>query len=223
MVGRDHGLAIHLRFMDGPYPALHVGLDEVRTKLVTDPEVAARDLESLQVKVGTGEIALLRAFVHDAVGHFLVRVVQEHGLQSLELAGLEVHRVAVEEQHEVGGVGFGSGAVVGQQPEAAVGHALDARVALHRLAGKRQRDASGTAGGLAFDAADFLDALTGGEFAAGLQVGGCVLGGRQEGLRRQDGMASQACGVGRLGVNRGQGEQGARSGRDQFEMHGAVR
>ena len=42
---------------------------------------------------------------------------------------LEIHHVAVEEQREVGRVGLGAGAVVGQQPEAAVGQALDARMA----------------------------------------------------------------------------------------------
>jgi len=77
---------------------------------------------------------LLRALIGDAERHLLVRVVQEHRFQALELAALEVNLVVVEVEHEVGRVGLGAGAVVGQDPEAAVGHVLDARVALQRLA-----------------------------------------------------------------------------------------
>ncbi len=88
--------------MDGPDPAPHVGLDEVGTKLVADPEVPVHDLQAFGVKVGTGEVAHLRALVDDAKRYLLVRVVQEDRLQALELAAPEVHRVPAEKQHEVG-------------------------------------------------------------------------------------------------------------------------
>ena len=45
---------------------------------------------------------------------------------ALELAAGKVHAVVAQVQHEVGRVGLGARAVVGEDPERPVGHALDA-------------------------------------------------------------------------------------------------
>lgn len=76
----------------------------------------------------------------DTERHLLARIVQEDGLQALEQAALEVDRLAVEVEHEVGRIDLVAGTVVGQDPVAAVGHVLDARVTLGRLALEGQRN-----------------------------------------------------------------------------------
>jgi hypothetical protein len=150
---------------------------------------------------------LAGAFVHHAEGHLLVRVVQKDGLQARELAALEVDLVVVEVEPEVGRVGFGTGAVVGEDPERAVGHLLDARVALDGLAFERQRHARGAARRQAFDRADVFDPLAGGELAAHPQIGRCVLGRGNEGLRGQHRVAREGGRVGGLGLG-GNGRAG---------------
>jgi hypothetical protein len=107
-----------------------------------------------------------------------------------------------------------SGELALAQPVAAVGHALDARVALNGLALEGQRNARGPAGGQAFHAADGLDAAVGGELAADAQVGRRVLRRGNHGLRGQHGVPGEGGRVGGLGLGGnaqagdGQGEQG---------------
>jgi hypothetical protein len=216
MVGRAHRLAVDLRVEHREHLALEVGLDQEGAELLADPQRAAGELEAFGVEVGARQVALLGAFMDDAKRHLLVGVVQEHGVQAIELAALEVHLVVVQVEHEVGRVGLGAGAVVGKDPERAVVHLLDARMALQRLALEGHRHAGAALGRQAFDRAERLDALGGGELAADLQVGRRVLrcghealrgqhgvageGGRKDGLRRH--AAASECG--------GQGDEGKR-------------
>ncbi|MNS97998.1 hypothetical protein D3C72_1323490 [compost metagenome] len=215
MIGRAHGLAVDLRIEHREHLALQVGLDQEGAELLADPQRAAGELEALGIEVRTRQVALLRAFVNDAERHLLVGVVQEDGVDAIELAALEVHLVVVQVEHEVGRVGLRAGAVVGEDPERAVVHLLDARVPLQRLALEGHRHAGATAGREAFDRAQRLDALARGELAADLQVGRRVFRGGDEALRRQHGVAGERGGEGGLGHSATAGEGGGQG--DQRE------
>ena len=200
VVGGAHDLAVHLRFKNGLDLALHVCLDQVGSKLFTNPDRTTCELEAFRVEISAGQVTLFGAFFGDVKRHFFVGVVQEHGAQVVQLAAGKVHLVVVQVEHEVGRVGLGPGTVVGQDPEAAVGHFLDARVALQRLALEGQRDACGATCRLAFHGAEGVYTLRLGEFAAALQVGWCVLG---RGHIRLCGQHSVAAEGGGIGLGRG--------------------
>jgi hypothetical protein len=101
-------------------------------------------------------------------------------------------------------------------------------VALHRLTLEGQKHARGATCRLAFDAADFLNALTSGEFAADLQIGRGVFGRRDQGHGGQHGVASQGGGesVLRLGLqspcraNQHPGRSNGAQTVRQWEFHG---
>ncbi|MPM73635.1 hypothetical protein SDC9_120617 [bioreactor metagenome] len=145
---------------------------------------------------------MLGALVHHTERYLLVRIVQEHGLQVMELAALEIHLVMVQIEHEVRRVGLGARAVVGEDPERSIRHALDARMALQRLALEGQRHAGRSAVRYAFDAGRRLRAFGRGELAAHLQIGRRILGRSNKRLRWQHGMPCQRGGKRRLRVRR---------------------
>ena len=223
-VGRAHDLAVHLGVEHGQHLAVQVGLDEVGAKLFRNPQRATGELEALGVEVRARQVALVGAFLRDAEGHFLVGVVQEDGLLAAELAALEVHGVVAQVQHEVGRVGLGASAVVRQQPETAVGHALDAGMALHRLAIKGQADAGGAACRQTHHRAQLFHALGGGELASVAQVGRGVCGRGNHGECCHHGMAGERGRKGLLRVGRGQcgADQGSASGKVVQRKHGGL-
>jgi hypothetical protein len=99
---------------------------------------------------------------------------------------------------------------------------------LDRLTLERQENACGAACRLAFDAADFLDALTGGELAADLQIGRGVFGRRDQGHGGQHRVASQSgwesvlrLGLqGPCGANQHPGRSSGAQTVRQWEFHG---
>ena len=64
-------------------------------------------------------------------------------------------------------------------------------MALQRLAGKRQRNAGRPPGGFSHHAAGRLDAVAGGVFARGLEIGWRICGRVDEALGRQHGVARE--------------------------------
>ena len=57
MVGRLDDLAIDLSFKEGQHLALAVGLDQIGTEFVTEPEVFTDGLNRLDVQIHPGQIA----------------------------------------------------------------------------------------------------------------------------------------------------------------------
>ena len=191
MVGRAHRLAVGGGFEHGQDLAVPVGLQHIGPELVADPEGVADDLKTFGVEIGAGEITLCRVLMHDTERHLLVGIVQEDGFLALDLAGRPVDLVPVQVQHRIRRVVARAHAVVGEHPERAVRHHLDAGMALQRLALERQRHAGRALVGFAHHAADGVDALAGGVFARGLEIVGRIGGRIDKGLRRQHGVALQ--------------------------------
>jgi hypothetical protein len=147
MVGRHQDLAVHARLDHPLHDAVGRDMDQERTEFVTDHEAAVvQGLDALEVEIGAGQIALLRALVGDAEGDATQRVAQENGLEECDPAALPVGTGLVEHQQRVGAVAAIAEAVVGQDPVAAglAGDRLDAGKALHRLSDERECDPGGT-------------------------------------------------------------------------------
>ena len=217
MIRRLDRFAVGHALIDADDLAGQVGFDDVGAELVADPEPVADDLEAFGVEVGAGQIALVGVFVDDAERHLLVRIVQEHGLLAVDRAGRPVDLVVVEIQHRIGRVVARAEAVVGQHPEGAVRHRLDAGMALQRLALERHRHAGRTAVGLAHHAALRFDALPGGVLARGLQIGRRIGRRVDERGRRQHRMAGEGGGKFAFGL-RQRGGRRQRKDRDRTEQ-----
>ena len=79
MVRRADHFAVHQGFEHGQNFAIQIGLDQVGPKLVPNPQVLTNDLKALGVEVRACQVALGRAFMNNAEGHFLVRIMQKRG------------------------------------------------------------------------------------------------------------------------------------------------
>ena len=222
MIRRTHRLAVGHGVEHPQHLACLVGLQDVGAELVADPEGVADDLEALGVEVGAGEIALGGILMQDTERHLLVGIVQEYGFLAVDLAGRPVDLVAVEVQHRIGRVVTRAHAVVGEYPERAVRHHLDAGMALQRLALERQRHAGRALVGFPHHAAEGVDPAAGGVFAGGLEIGRRVGGRLDKGLGRQHGMALE--GGGKLAFALREGGAGSqndrRDGTKQRHAHG---
>src|SRR5262249_10060685 len=133
IVRRKNGLAVQGRRNDVCQTAFRVDLQEVWAELVAEPEAVGNGLDRFDVEVGTGQITRIRAFQDDREGGLLVRVRKEKVLDDVDLAVVPVELELVEEQHGVAGVQLRTETVIGERPEGAVRHGLDAREALNRL------------------------------------------------------------------------------------------
>ena len=165
MIRRAHRFAVGRGFEHGQDLAGLVGLQHIGSELVADPEGVADDLKTFGVEIGAGEITFCGVLMQDAERHLPVGIVQEDGFLPLDLAGRPVDLVAVEIEHRVCRVVARTHAVVGEHPERAVRHHLDAGMALQRLALERQRHAGRPLIGFAHHAADGANAAAGGVFA----------------------------------------------------------
>ena len=121
----------------------------------------------------------------------------------------------VQHQHCIAGIGLGAETVVGQGPEGAISHGLDAGEALQRLALEGQGQAGHACAVLARKAAKGFGALAAGcELAGAFQKIGCIIRcwkhavGRDDRLRYQLGGKGLFFGKGRRDEGGGKSERG---------------
>jgi len=84
VIGRHHWLAVGQGFEHSLHLAAKVGTDQLRPKLVTDPEFALDKLKAFKVEIASGQIALVAAFVDDPEGNFADGVVEKHSIQAVD-------------------------------------------------------------------------------------------------------------------------------------------
>src|SRR5262245_63875753 len=136
MVRRAHRLAVGHRLEYGLHTPALVGLDNVGPKLIADPQCVANELEAFDIKIGSGQIALVRALVHDPERHVAIWIMKKDRFEALEGPFAPIDPIVVEVEHGIGTVGLGAKSVVGEDPERTIVHPLDAGMSLQRLAAK---------------------------------------------------------------------------------------
>ena len=75
MIWRHDRFTVSQGFEDGFHPAIHRGANQIGAEFVADPDLAGNDLKTLEVKVGTGQVALARSLMDDPEGDLLVGVM----------------------------------------------------------------------------------------------------------------------------------------------------
>ena len=147
MVRGTNHLPVDHSFKKGQHLPLAIGLQEVRTELIPNPDCTIRELKTFGIEIAAREIPLRRPLMEDAKRNLLVRIMQKNGIDATKRTGLEINLVLVQIQHRIGRIGLGPKAVIGQDPETAIGHDLDPGVALQGLPLKGHRNAGWAPGG----------------------------------------------------------------------------
>ena len=196
MVGRQHRLAVDDGRDHVGQLALGVEFQDVGPELFADPEAVGDWLDGFDVEISACEVALLSTFKHDREGCLLVGIGQEQVLDDLYLAGGPVELHLMQEKHGVAGVCLRAEAIVGQRPERAVFHGLDAGEALDRLSVEGKLEVGHARAVLARNGAERLGALAvrRRELAGVLEELRCIGGSRHHGVRRQNSLAGELCG-----------------------------
>ena len=119
-------------------------MDKEWPKFITDHEgPISQWLDALKIKIRTGQIALLRAFIGDPERDATQRITQEGCLQHRNLACGPIRPHLMEHQQRIGAIAAIAEAVIGQNPVMArfISHRLNARKALDWLANEREGNA----------------------------------------------------------------------------------
>ena len=144
VIGRHQNLAIHARFNHALHDAIRRDMDKEWPEFIADHErPISQWLDALKIKIRTGQIALLRALIGDAERDTAHRITQEGGLQHRHLACGPIRPNFMEHQQRIGAIATIAEAVIREHPVMAwfIGHRLNARKALNRLANEREGNA----------------------------------------------------------------------------------
>ena len=119
-------------------------MDKEWPKFITDHEgPISQWLDALKIKIRTGQIALLRAFIGNAERDPAQRITQEGCLQHRNLACGPIRPHLMEHQQRIWAIATIAEAVICQNPVMAgfIGHRLNARKALDWLSNEREGNA----------------------------------------------------------------------------------